>query len=101
MPATLKGKTQPKKEEKLQEPVDYKVIFLNDDYTTREFVVDVLMTVFHLPQSRATSVMLRVHRQGWGEAGRYSWDIANTKVNQVHALARENDYPLRCIVEEV
>ena len=102
MPVGIKssGKTLPKKEEKLEEPKDYRVILLNDNYTTREFVVAVLKLVFHLGNREATRIMLNVHHKGRGVVGSYTWDIAQTKANQVHVLARDNDYPLRCIVEE-
>jgi ATP-dependent Clp protease adaptor protein ClpS len=90
----------PRKEEKLKAPEDYSVILLNDNYTTREFVVEVLRLVFHKSQADATRIMLKVHHQGRGVVGVYTWDIAQTKANQVHALAREYDFPLRCVVEE-
>ena len=88
-------------EEELKEPQDYVVILLNDDYTTREFVVEILKLIFHKNQEEANRIMLNVHHKGRGVVGVYTWDIANTKACQVHALAKENDYPLRCIVEEV
>jgi ATP-dependent Clp protease adaptor protein ClpS len=95
------SKTLPKKREKLKEPEDYAVILLNDDFTTREFVVEVLKLVFHLSDTKATGIMLNVHYTGRGVVGYFTWDIANTKAGQVHALAKEYDYPLRCIVESV
>jgi ATP-dependent Clp protease adaptor protein ClpS len=102
MSETMEGgsKTLPKKEKKLREPRDYMVVLLNDNYTTREFVVEVLELVFHLGREEAAKIMLKVHHQGRGTVGCFTWDIAQTKVSQVHALAREHDYPLRCIVEE-
>ncbi|MCL2380981.1 MAG: ATP-dependent Clp protease adapter ClpS [Treponema sp.] len=87
-------------EEKLKEPKDYAVILLNDDYTTRDFVVEVLMLIFHKSPEEATRIMLNVHRKGQEMVGVYTWDIAITKADQVHAIAREYDYPLRCVVEE-
>jgi len=87
-------------EEELKEPGDYIVILLNDDYTTREFVVEILKLVFHKNHEEANRIMLNVHHKGRGVVGIYTWDIANTKVYQVHAIAKEYDYPLRCIVEE-
>jgi ATP-dependent Clp protease adaptor protein ClpS len=95
------SKILPKKEEKLEEPREYLVVLLNDDYTTREFVVEVLMAVFHKGNDEATRIMLKVHYQGRGVVGAYPWDIARTKVNQVHALALQYEYPLKCIIEEV
>lgn len=94
------SRTQPKKEEKLEEPRDYLVVLLNDDFTTREFVVDVLMLVFHKGYDEATQIMLKVHHQGRGVVGAYTWDIAHTKAGQVHSLARQHEFPLRCVVEE-
>jgi len=87
-------------EEELKEPEDYVVVLLNDDFTTRDFVVEILMLIFHKNHEEATSIMLNVHHKGRGVVGVYTWDIANTKACQVHALAKEYDYPLRCIVEE-
>ena len=88
-------------EEKLKEPKDYMVILLNDNYTTKEFVVEVLKLVFHKNPEEANRIMLNVHHKGRGIVGFYTWDIANTKANQVHIIAKECEYPLKCIVEEV
>ena len=87
-------------EEKLKEPREYMVVLLNDNYTTREFVVEILQLVFHKNPQEAKRIMLNVHNKGRGMVGVYTWDIAHTKVNQVHAIARQYDYPLKCIVEE-
>jgi ATP-dependent Clp protease adaptor protein ClpS len=102
VPVGIKGKSKvlPKKEEKLQEPKDYKVVLLNDNYTTREFVVEILMLIFHKNAEEARRIMLKVHHNGRGVVGVYSLDIANTKASQVHAIARQYEYPLRCVVEE-
>lgn len=86
-------------EEQLTEPPLYKVILLNDDYTTMEFVVDILMSVFQKTIDEATTIMLAVHRQGSGVAGVYPYEIAETKVDTVHTLARDNGFPLRCTME--
>lgn len=85
---------------RLEEPGDYTVILLNDDYTTREFVVEILKLIFHKNHEEATKIMLNVHRRGQGAAGVYTWDIAMTKANQVHDIARQHEFPLRCVVEE-
>jgi ATP-dependent Clp protease adaptor protein ClpS len=77
------------------------VFLLNDDYTTMDFVVDILMTVFHKSFLDASKIMLDVHRKGKGAVGAYSYDIALTKVNQVHALARQNQFPLKCAIERI
>ena len=90
-----------KNRRKLKEPDGYQVILLNDNYTTMDFVVEVLMDVFHKEEEDATRIMLDVHFKGKGTVGLYSWDIAQTKVNQVHCLARKSKFPLKCIVEQV
>ena len=90
-----KDKTTPK----IKEPQEYRVILLNDNYTTMDFVVEVLMVIFHKSLVDANKIMLDVHKKGKGIVGQYSWDIAATKAEQVHAAARENEFPLRCIVE--
>jgi len=89
-----------REEEKLKEPKEYVVVLLNDNYTTREFVVEILIIVFHKNPADAKSIMLNVHNKGRGVVGSYTWDIAQTKVNQVHSIAKQYDYPLKCIVEE-
>ena len=97
-----KGETEllTRNDVKPEEPKDYVVILLNDNYTTREFVVEILKLVFHLSQGEASRIMLNVHHKGRGVVGVYTWDVANTKATQVHAMAKQYDYPLRCIVEE-
>jgi ATP-dependent Clp protease adaptor protein ClpS len=85
---------------RLQEPRLYRVILLNDDYTTMEFVVKVIMAVFHRGAAEATRIMLDVHRKGRGVVGTYTRDIAVTKVAQVHEMDRENEFPLRASAEE-
>ena len=84
---------------KLKEPDEYLVILLNDDFTSADFVVEVLMAIFSKSYEDANLIMLDVHKKGKGIVGLYSWDIAVTKVEQVHTAARANEYPLRCIVE--
>jgi ATP-dependent Clp protease adaptor protein ClpS len=88
-----------RKKIKLKEPEDFRVILLNDHFTTMEFVVEILITVFHKNYEEAERIMLDVHRKGRGIVGQYPWDIAQTKVNQVHTLARQYEFPLRCIME--
>ncbi len=77
----------------------YAVIFHNDDYTTREFVVHVLMEYFDKTETEATHVMLTVHYKGRGMAGVFTKDMAETKVDQVHRAAEASGYPLRLTVE--
>jgi ATP-dependent Clp protease adaptor protein ClpS len=89
-----------KRKERLKEPEEYRVILLNDDFTTMEFVVEILMLVFHKKYEDATKIMLDVHQKGKGTVGVYPFDIAQTKANQVHALARQNEFPLKCIIEK-
>jgi ATP-dependent Clp protease adaptor protein ClpS len=99
MEPRVKDKPTSKTDEKNKEPEEYRVILLNDHYTTMEFVVAVLMEIFHKDGADANRIMLDVHRKGKGIVGVYTWDIAATKTEQVHLVARENDYPLRCIIE--
>ena len=94
------GQIQEKKDEKLKEPDMYRVVLHNDDYTTQEFVVEVLVKVFHKSVVDATRIMLNVHRNGAGHVGVFTYDIAATKVRQVHKMAREREYPLKCTIEK-
>jgi ATP-dependent Clp protease adaptor protein ClpS len=84
----------------LEEPRMYRVILHNDHYTTMDFVVAVLMKIFQRPAAEAVRIMLDVHRKGVGMCGVYTYDVAVTKVSQVHRLAKENGYPLKCSYEE-
>jgi ATP-dependent Clp protease adaptor protein ClpS len=84
-----------------KEPEEYRVFLLNDDFTTMEFVVSVLMTIFHKTLPEATKIMIDVHRKGRGIVGEYCYDIAATKINQVHILARQMGFPLRCTMEKI
>lgn len=82
-------------------PKRYGVYLLNDDYTTMDFVVEVLTEIFMLDEERAVAVMLLVHHEGKGLCGVYTRDIADTKQQQVLQRARQEGHPLQCIVEEV
>lgn len=84
---------------KTAEPFQYKVILLNDDYTTMEFVVQVLIHVFQKSLEEAMNTMLAVHRKGAGLCGIYPLEVAETKAGLVHALARGKGFPLQCAVE--
>ena len=81
------------------EPPMYRVLLHNDDYTTMEFVVEVLIYVFHKRVEEATRIMLNVHKQGIGICGTYPFELAETKVDTVHLLAREKGFPLKCSME--
>lgn len=94
-------KTIEKTQEQVKEPDMYRVILHNDNYTTMEFVVEVIMKVFHKSAMEATKIMLRVHKQGKGTVGTFTYDVAQTKAQQVHKMARQRDYPLKCTVEKV
>jgi ATP-dependent Clp protease adaptor protein ClpS len=83
-----------------REPPMYRVLLHNDDYTTMEFVVEVLMYVFSKSPESAAKIMLNVHHKGVGVCGSYPHEIAETKVDTVHNLARESGYPLRCSMEQ-
>jgi ATP-dependent Clp protease adaptor protein ClpS len=85
---------------RVQEPKLFRVLLHNDHYTTMDFVVKVIVSVFHKPAAEATRIMLDVHKKGHGVVGVYTWDIASTKVTQVHEMARENEFPLRASCEE-
>jgi ATP-dependent Clp protease adaptor protein ClpS len=87
-------------ERKVKLPPMYKVLLHNDDYTTMEFVVQVLQSVFHKTAADATQIMLHIHRSGLGVAGVYTQEIAETKVSTVEAMARQHEYPLKCTMEE-
>lgn len=83
----------------VEKPRRYKVLLLNDHYTTMEFVIMTLQRIFHKTTEDATRIMLAVHRQGMGVAGVYVKDIAEMKCEAVHALAHEHGFPLRCTTE--
>ena len=85
---------------KTKQPSNYKVLLLNDDYTPMEFVVLVLQRFFRMNMEDATRVMLHVHQKGVGICGVLSYEVAETKVNQVMDFARENQHPLQCTLEK-
>lgn len=87
--------------EELREPPRYKVLLHNDDYTTMEFVVHILKTIFGKSQVEAIQIMLNVHRKGIGVCGVYTAEVAETKVSLVRHLARKEGFPLKCTMEEV
>jgi ATP-dependent Clp protease adaptor protein ClpS len=85
--------------DKLKEPPKHAVVLHNDDYTTMEFVVEVLKKFFQKTEAEAMAIMLRVHEDGKGVAGIFSYEIAETKAVQVDFVARGRGYPLKCTVE--
>ena len=91
--------TETKKKEQLKRPPLYKVLFHNDNYTTMEFVIEILRGIFMKSESDAVAIMLNVHTNGFGVAGVYTRDVAETKINKTHQLAREREYPLKLTME--
>ena len=91
----VKERVQPEK----REPTQFKVVLLNDDYTTMDFVVDVLESIFHKQPAEAFRIMMMVHTQGKGLCGVYPHEVAETKVDTVIERARENGFPLRAAME--
>ena len=85
---------------KTKPPKLFKVLLLNDDYSTMVFVVEVLQIFFAMGRERAMQIMLKIHNEGSAVCGVYPRDTAETKVAQVTAFAIENGHPLRCILEE-
>lgn len=87
-------------DEEVREPDMWRVILLNDHYTTMDFVVRVIRTVFHKNLVEATKIMMDVHRKGRGQVGVFTYDIARTKIVQVEQLARQEEFPLKCTIEK-
>ena len=85
---------------KTKKPAMYKVLLLNDDYTPMDFVVLVLQRYFQKTMEEATEIMLQVHKKGIGLCGIYTYEIAETKVTQVMAIARQHEHPLQCTLEK-
>ncbi|AGX44837.1 ATP-dependent Clp protease adaptor ClpS [Clostridium saccharobutylicum] len=93
--------TKQKDKVKIKKPKNYKVVMYNDDYTTMEFVINILVSVFNKNLIEAEKIMLDVHQKGNGIAGIYSYDIAMTKVANAMSLAKEQGFPFKLTVEEV
>lgn len=85
---------------RVQPPRLYQVLMLNDDYTTMDFVVEVLQTIFGMNFERANQIMLKIHQEGSAVCGVYPRDLAETKAAQVVAFARRHEHPLQCITKE-
>jgi ATP-dependent Clp protease adaptor protein ClpS len=86
-------------DQRTKEPPLYRVLLHNDDYTTMEFVIEILMVVFNKSVEESTRIMLNVHRRGIGICGTYVYEVAETKVETVERLARSNGFPLKCSME--
>ena len=96
----LDEQVKKKTRKKLKPPQSYKVLLHNDNYTTMEFVVFVLETVFRKSLMEATQIMIHVHENGIGVCGSYTFEVAETKVEAVHELAEQYEYPLHATMEE-
>ena len=94
----VKSKTS---KQKLKTPKQFEVILLNDDYTTMEFVVEVLQQFFNKEFKAAEAIMLKIHIDGEAVCGTYSYDVAQTKVTQVIDYSRQNEQPLMCVLREL
>ncbi len=97
MPQLLAEKVKPK----LKKPSKFQVLLLNDDYTTMDFVIEVLMLFFAKDKQQASELMMQVHIDGEGICGTYSYDLAQTKVTQVMDFAKENKQPLACVLRKL
>ena len=89
------------KNSKIKQPPLYSVVLVNDDFTPMEFVVEILVTIFGMSKSKATKIMFEVHTEGKAICGVYTHDIAETKVSQVTAIAKQQQHPLLCAMEKV
>ncbi|MDR2743629.1 MAG: ATP-dependent Clp protease adaptor ClpS [Desulfovibrio sp.] len=88
-------------DKKLKDPDRYAVLLHNDDYTSMDFVVGVICSVFHKTLEQAAAIMMRVHKQGVGQCGIFTREIAEAKVQQVHCKAQEAGFPLKCTMEKI
>lgn len=95
-----KYKNDQKQHSKTKQPKSYKVIMHNDDFTTMEFVIEVLTQIFHKSNAEAYGIMMDVHKAGKGIAGIYSYDIAMTKATTAMSWAKEENFPFKLTVEE-
>ena len=94
-----KGNSEIVQDSEIPLPPEKKVVFFNDDFTTMDFVVDVLISIFNKPEEEAESIMLKVHKEGQAIVGTYTYDIAVSRANLTKQLARKNGFPLRVEVE--
>jgi len=84
----------------LEEPKMFKVLLHNDDYTSMDFVIDILVEIFHKTLEEATDIMLQIHQNKIGLCGVYTFEIAQTKAEQVKSRAKQNEFPLLATIEE-
>jgi ATP-dependent Clp protease adaptor protein ClpS len=94
------GAVKERTDTKKQDPTLYKVLLLNDDYSTMEFVIQVLEAIFQKSPAESYRIMMQVHVNGHGVAGVYPWEVAETKADTVRSLASEAGFPLRATIEE-
>jgi ATP-dependent Clp protease adaptor protein ClpS len=94
------GAVKERTDTKKQDPTLFKVLLLNDDYSTMEFVIQVLEAIFQKSPAEAYRIMMQVHVNGHGVAGVYPWEVAETKADTVRSLASEAGFPLRATIEE-
>ena len=97
---SVKGAAKERTKNRLKEPKQYNVIMINDDFTTMEFVVALLIDVFHKDELTAQAIMMNIHKNGQAVVGKYPYDIAVTKTRIALDRAREQGFPLRVTVEE-
>lgn len=95
-----KGAVKERTRSQLLEPKQYKVIMYNDDFTTMEFVVEILIDIFHKSEPEAEKIMLFVHQKGKAVVGKYPYDIANTKIMESMRRAKQQGFPFRLSMEE-
>jgi ATP-dependent Clp protease adaptor protein ClpS len=87
-------------ENRVEHPPMFRVLLHNDDYTPMDFVIMVLRDVFHHDEVHATRIMLAVHKRGVGVAGIYPYEVAESKVDRVHRLAKVSEHPFKCSIEQ-
>ncbi len=97
---STQGAAKERTENRVKEPKQYNVIMINDDFTTMEFVVDVLVTIFHKDEVSAQAIMMNVHKNGQAVVGKYPYDMAATRVKKALTRAKEEGFPFRMVIEE-
>lgn len=97
---STQGAAKERTENRVKEPKQYNVIMINDDFTTMEFVVDVLVTIFHKDEVTAQAIMMNVHKTGQAVVGKYPYDMAATRVKKALTRAKEEGFPFRMVIEE-